>query len=139
MLVRSLRLPLWLALCCLIAPAWGVALAAGIGNHLPGIYQGHAPAADAARREFTLSLKTDGTAVLTTLFIGKGKASEHGRWTLSGRQITLSFDPIGPNGPPRPITFRHHGRKLSPVNWDSNEWGSTGPPVLYRSYAQAAY
>jgi hypothetical protein len=139
MLVRFLRLHFWLALCCLIAPASGLAFGAGSGNDLSGIYQGHAPAADAARREFTLSLKTDGTAVLTTLFIGKGKVLEHGRWTLSGRQITLSFDPIGPNGPPRPITFRHHGRKLSPVTWDAGEWGSTGPPALYRSYAQTGY
>jgi hypothetical protein len=134
MLARCLRL--WLALCCLLAPACGVAVAAVNGDHLPGVYQGHAPAADAARREFTLSLKTDGTAILTTSFIGKGKASEPGRWTLSGRQITLSFDPIGPNGPPRPITFRHHGRTLSPVHWDSSEWGSTGPPILYRSQTQ---
>src|ERR1700722_14791077 len=105
MLVRFLRLHFWLALCCLIAPASGVAFGASSGNDLPGIYQGHAPAAHAARRESKLSLKPDGTAVLTTLIIGKGKALEHGRWTLSGRQITLSFDPIGPNGPPRPSLF----------------------------------
>jgi hypothetical protein len=139
MRVRFLRLHFWLALCCLIAPAAGVAFATNGGNDLPGIYQGHAPAADAARREFTLSLKADGTAVLTTLFIGKGKVSERGRWSLTGRQITLAFDPIGPNGPPRPITFRYRSRKLSPVTWDTGEWGSHGPPVLYRSSAQAGY
>ena len=139
MLDRLLRLRFWLVLCCLTVSVSCQAFATINRNDLPGIYQGHAPAADAARRQFTLNLKTDGTAVLTTLFIGKGRASERGRWSLSGRQITLSFDPIGPNGPPRPITFRYHHRKLSPVTWDTGEWGSAGPPVLSRSYAQAGY
>ncbi len=100
-----------------------------------GTYQGHAPAADAAKRVFTLSLAADGTAILDTLYIGKDSVTQRGRWTRAGRQIVLSFDPIGANRPPQPITFRYRHRQLNPVTWDSNEWGRNGPPVLYRSKA----
>lgn len=99
---------------------------------LSGTYQGHAPAGDVAKRVFTLDLAADGTAVLTTLYIGKGDASEHGRWTQTGSQIVLTFDPIGPNRPPGPIIFRHRNHELSPIHWDSSEWGRGGPPVLHR-------
>jgi NlpE N-terminal domain len=98
-----------------------------------GTYQGHAPAADAARRVFTLNLAPDGTAILTTLYIGKNDATQHGRWTQNGSQILLTFDPMGPNRPPHPITFRHRGHQLSPIHWDPSEWGRAGPPVLHRS------
>jgi hypothetical protein len=98
---------------------------------LSGTYQGHAPPSDTAKRVFTLNLAADGTAVLNTLYIGKDDASEHGRWTQTGSQIVLTFDPIGPNRPPGPITFRHHGHELSPIRWDLSEWGRGGPPVLH--------
>jgi hypothetical protein len=98
-----------------------------------GIYQGHAPAADAARRVFTLNLAADGTAILITLYIGKNDATQHGRWTQNGSQILLTFDAMGSNRPPHPITFRHRGHVLSPIHWDPSEWGRSGPPVLHRS------
>lgn len=98
-----------------------------------GTYQGHAPAADAAKRVFTLKLAADGTAILTTLYIGKSAATQHGRWTQNGSQIFLTFDAMGPNRPPHPITFRHRGHELSPIHWDPSEWGRAGPPVLHRS------
>jgi hypothetical protein len=104
---------------------------------LSGIYEGHAPAADASKRVFTLSLAEDGTAILTTLYIGKNDAAQHGRWTHSGSQIVLTFDPMGPNQPPGPITFRHHDHELHPIRWDPSEWGRHGPPVLYRSRSRA--
>ena len=71
--------------------------------------------------------------MLTTQYIGKDSVTMHGRWTQSGRQIVLTFDSMGPNGPPRPITFRHRGHELSPVHWDPNEWGRAGPPILHRA------
>jgi hypothetical protein len=100
---------------------------------VPGIYQGHAPEADAAKRVFTLKLASDGTALLTTVFIGKGDATERGRWSRSGNQIVITFDAMGPNRPPHPITFHHRGHELSPVHWDPSEWGRHGPPVLHWS------
>ena len=134
-----------LALCWLI-PAVGAesqpqssARTAAVGlvsrqdTDLTGTYQGHAPAADAAKRVFTLNLAADGTAVFDTLYIGKDKVTQHGRWVQSGSQIVLTFDPMGPHQPPRPITFRHRDHELSPVHWDPSEWGRTGPPVLHRA------
>jgi hypothetical protein len=100
-----------------------------------GTYQGYAPAADAARRIFTLSLAADGTAVLDTLYIGKDSVTQHGRWMRDGRQIVLTFDPIGSNSPVRPISFHYRDHQLKPVAWDANEWGRAGPPILYLSKA----
>ena len=100
---------------------------------LAGTYQGHAPAADAARRVFTLNLASDGTAVFDTLYVGKDSVTQHGRWMQSGSQIVLTFDPMGPHQPPRPITFRHRDHELSPIRWDPSEWGRGGPPVLHRA------
>jgi NlpE N-terminal domain len=138
MLVRPL-LPRWiprpvLALCWIIPAAFATLVAGGRETNLSGVYQGHAPTSDAARRVFTLNLASDGTAMLTTQYIGKNNATMHGRWTQSGRQIVLIFDPIGSNGPPRPITFRHRDHELSPVHWDPNEWGRAGPPILHRAH-----
>lgn len=104
---------------------------------LAGTYQGHAPAADAAKRVFTLKLASDGTAILDTVYIGKDSVTQHGRWMQSGSQIVLTFDPMGPNRPPRPITFRRRGHALSPVRWDPSEWGRAGPPVLHRARPKA--
>ena len=123
-----------LALCWLIPAACATLLAGGRETDVSGVYQGRAPASDAARRVYTLNLASDGTAMLTTQYIGKDDVTQHGRWTHNGSQIVLTFDPIGSNGPLRPITFRHRDHELSPVHWDPNEWGRAGPPVLHRSH-----
>ena len=129
LIARSLLALSWIlpALCATLS-------ARGHETDISGVYQGHAPASDAARRVYTLNLVSDGTAMLTTQYIGKDNVTMHGRWTQSGRQIVLTFDSMGPNGPPRPITFRHRGHELSPVHWDPNEWGRTGPPILHRAH-----
>jgi len=132
-ILRLIRLSL-LMLCWIIPAAFAAPLAGGGETNLSGVYQGHAPASDAARRVFTLNLASDGTAMLTTQYIGKENSTMRGRWTQSGRQIVLTFDSIGPNGPPRPITFRHRGHELTPVHWDPNEWGRAGPPTLHRAH-----
>src|SRR5258708_2568152 len=119
---------------CWILPAFATLLARRHETDLSGIYQGHAPASDAARRVFTLNLASDGTAMLTTQYIGKENVTMHGRWTQTGRQVILTFDSMGPNGPPRPITFRHRDHELSPLHWDPNEWGRAGPPILHRAH-----
>jgi hypothetical protein len=142
MLVRSLILCLiprliarsLLALSWILPALCATLLAKGHETDLSGVYQGHAPASDAAKRVYTLNLASDGTAMLTTQYIGKDNVTMHGRWTQSGRQIVLTFDSMGPNGPPRPITFRLRGHELSPVHWDPNEWGRAGPPILHRAH-----
>jgi hypothetical protein len=105
---------------------------------LSGTYQGRAPAADPARRVYTLTLAADGTAILTTLYIGRNDTMQHGHWTRKDRtrrdrQVVLTFDDMGTNPAFRPIVFRHRGHQLTPIAWDASEWGRAGPPVLYRS------
>jgi hypothetical protein len=137
MLVRPLCARFCLVLGLSTAAVCGWVPAQAAETPLSGTYQGHAPAADAAQRVFTLNLDTDGSAVLTTQYIGKSKASESGRWVENGSEVILSFDAIGSGRPPRPITFRYHGHKLSPLHWDSSEWGGVGPPVLSRAHTRA--
>jgi hypothetical protein len=133
-LIARLVRPSLLALCWIIPAGFATPLLGGGETELSGVYQGHAPASDAAKRVFTLNLASDGTAAFTTQYIGKDNSTMHGRWTQSGRQVVLTFDSMGPNGPPRPITFRHRGHELTPVHWDPNEWGRAGPPVLHRAH-----
>jgi hypothetical protein len=147
---RLLRVPtrlpgFWLALCWLIPAVCAGVQAQSSAQTAPvdfawrqpvdptGTYQGHAPAADAARRVFTLNLASDGTAIFDTLYIGQDSVTQHGRWMQNGSQIVLTFDPMGPHQPPRPITFRHRDHELSPIRWDPSEWGRAGPPVLHRA------
>ena len=96
---------------------------------IAGTYRGRAPSKDAARRVYTLNLAADGTALLTTLYIGKDDTAQRGNWTQNGNQIVLTF--AGTNQPPRPITFRHRNHELKPLRWDASEWGRSGPPVLH--------
>ena len=132
---------------CLLV-SWGLLLPGGArasvetvvsARHQPadlsGTYQGQAPRSDAARRVFTLDLAVDGTATFTTVYIGKDKATEQGRWRQTGNQVELTFDAMGANQPPRPIIFRHRDHQLSPIHWDASEWGRAGPPTLHWSRA----
>ena len=134
MLVRPLIARSFLALFWILPALCSPLSARGHESDISGVYQGHAPASDAARRVYTLNLASDGTAMLTTQYIGKENVTMHGRWTQNGRQIVLTFDSMGPNGPPHPLTFRHRGHELSPVHWDPNEWGRAGPPILHRAH-----
>ena len=135
LIARIIPRALLLALCWILAAAFPTLSVWGHERDFSGVYQGHAPASDAAMRVYTLNLASDGSAMLNTQYIGKDNVTMHGRWTQSGRQIVLIFDSTGPNGPPRPITFRHRGHELSPVHWDPNEWGRAGPPILHRAHS----
>ncbi len=112
---------------------FSVASASMWGADFSGTYEGNSPAADAPRRVFTLQLAHDGTAIFDTLYLGKEKATQRGRWTQDGTAVTLTFDATGPGSAPRPITFRHRDHLLSPIHWDPSEWGRKGPPVFHRS------
>jgi hypothetical protein len=100
---------------------------------LSGTYQGHAPAADPAKRVYTLTLAADGTAILATLYIGRDDSVQHGHWVRKDGQVVLTFDDMGANPAFRPIVFRHRGHQLTPIAWDASEWGRAGPPVLHRA------
>jgi hypothetical protein len=133
--MRAAASPPWylIAVCWFITAACVPVAAEERVVDLSGTYQGHAPAADPAKRVYTLTLAADGTAILTTLYIGRDDSMQHGHWTQTGRQVVLSFDEMGANPGFRPIVFRHHGHHLTPIAWDASEWGRAGPPILYRA------
>ena len=93
-----------LALCWLILAAHAAMLAEGAEVDLSGTYQGHAPAADAAKRVFTLSLSADGTAIFTTQYIGKSDVIEHGRWSQE-RKPNRSYSRRDGAKPPSPAHY----------------------------------
>jgi hypothetical protein len=122
-----------IAVCWLIAAVCVPMAAEERVVDLSGTYQGRAPAADPAKRLYTLTLAADGTATLTTLYIGRDDTKQRGHWTQKGRQVVLSFDEMGANPAFRPIVFRRRGHQLTPIAWDASEWGRAGPPVLHRT------
>ena len=102
---------------------------------LAGTYEGRAPPGDEAGRLFTLNLSPDGTAIWKTLYLGKNSTAQFGHWHQNGSELVLTFDALGANPPPSPITFRYHHQVLQPIHWDQSEWGRIGPPVLRRTRA----
>jgi hypothetical protein len=98
-----------------------------------GAYVATAPASDAAHRSFLLRLSSNGEASLKTIYGGNDQSSiARGHWAQSSDRLTLSFDPLGNNPPARPIIFRQEHDTLIPKSWDTNEWGSKGPPNFHR-------
>src|SRR5258708_12130227 len=100
MLVRPLIPRFWLALCWVLPALCTTLLASGHETDLSGVYQGHAPASDAARRVYTLNLAADGTAMLTTQYIAKDSVTMHAPWTQLGRPNGLPFNSPAPTRPP---------------------------------------
>lgn len=126
---------------CLAGGQNELRLASLVGSSLPnlvGDYQGHAPAADAARRTFSLRLAADGTATLTTVYVGKGTVIQHARWKQEGKQLVLTFNAVGSNQPSAPIVFIYRRHTLRPLQWNASEWGRAGPPVLTRRRSSLA-
>lgn len=99
-----------------------------------GTYLGHARADDPGKRLFTLILNANGTATWCTLYLGKDRTVQAVHWQLTGPELTLNFDPLGPHPPPRAIVFHYHHRELRPIHWDPSEWGREGPPTLHRTH-----
>ena len=87
------------------------------------------PAADAAGRTISLSLKPDGTAELTTTYLGKGTISEKGAWKDNGDgtiTVTLTEKDGKKNAKPVVMKFQKDGASLKLVDYDKNVWGSEG-------------
>lgn len=99
-------------------------------SKLVGTYSGILPAADAIGRVVTLDLAVDGTASMTTHFIGKGAPIlENGTWVASGDNARATFTQI--NGQPQDnrITWKLQGDNLVPVEHDQAQYGASGLPL----------
>lgn len=102
-------------------------------NSAVGRWTGSLPAADAAGRRFTLVLLPKTAAELTTVYDGKGTVTEKGVWFADGRAITVNLterdgEPINSF-----LAYDLQGERLVPTpGWDTNLWGTSGPPQLVR-------
>jgi hypothetical protein len=98
-----------------------------------GRWLGELPAADAARRTFTLVLDEDYSATLFTEYAGKGVITEKGTWSADGPAVTILL--LDHDGKPINtfLAYDLNGRTLVPAaGWDSTLWGSNGPPPLQK-------
>lgn len=98
-----------------------------------GVYHARLPAADASGRIVTLWLERTGTAVLETVYVGKGQAPvEHGRWAVRGDEVTVELL----DGDDRPtgetLVFTKVEQRLVPKTWDRARYGDTGLPLTRR-------
>ena len=87
------------------------------------------PAADAPGRTITLNLKPDGSAELTTTYLGKGTFVEKGTWKDNGDgtlTVTLTERDGQKNSKPVVMKFQKDGASLKLVDYDKSVWGSEG-------------
>lgn len=99
-------------------------------SKLVGSYSGILPAADAAGRVVTLDLAIDGTATMTTQFIGKGDPIvEVGTWVGEGDTAQVTFTQN--NGQPEDnrITWTLQATKLVTSAYDQALYGTAGLPL----------
>lgn len=95
-----------------------------------GTYNGVLPAADAIGRVVTLVLDPNGSATLTTVFIGKDQPIvETGTWSAEGKIIRGNFTQS--NGAPAAssITWEVHDLQLIATEFDQSEYGQSGPSM----------
>jgi hypothetical protein len=97
---------------------------------LKNFYMGSGGYSAQVHRVVLLELAKDGTAVLQQNWHEKQPETWHVHWTLSGKTLTLTFDPVEGKVTPTPATFNLKNNTLVPVKWDSQYLGLLGPPTL---------
>lgn len=99
-------------------------------SRLVGTFSGILPAADAIGRVVTLDLALDGTAIMTTQFIGKGNpVVESGTWVGDGDKAVVTFTQIDGQPQDNRITWTLQGSTLVTTEYDQAQYGSTGLPL----------
>lgn len=99
-------------------------------SKLVGAYSGILPAADAPGRVVTLDLALDGTATMTTQFIGKGTPNiESGTWVGTGDTAAVTFTQIDGQSEDNRITWKLEGNALGTTEYDRGQYGSAGLPL----------
>lgn len=92
-----------------------------IASALAGTYiSGRLPAADAPYREYSLVLRENGQAALTTEYPERDPIVTTGTWQVRDGTLTLRRKTGGP------LSFAVNGQTLRLVDFDQNEWGSAG-------------
>jgi hypothetical protein len=98
-----------------------------------GVYHARLPAADSSGRIVTLWLERAGTAVLETVYVGKGQAPvEHGRWSVVDDQVTVVLLDVDDRPTGETLVFTKVEEHLVPKAWDHERYGATGLPLTRR-------
>jgi hypothetical protein len=99
-----------------------------------GTYAGGLPAADAEARLITLVLLADGTATLSTEYVGKGTFLQTGTWQQAGTNVSTTFTTQDGNTLANPETFEWElvDGNLANRGWDRTAYGDDGFGVLLR-------
>ncbi len=100
---------------------------------LLGRWTGSLPAADAAGRRFTLVLMPRAGVELMTEYDGKGSVTEKGAWFADGSALTINLTRRDGQPINSFLAYDVRGDRLVPTpGWDTNLWGTVGPPELVR-------
>jgi NlpE N-terminal domain len=98
-----------------------------------GVYHARLPAADSSGRIVTLWLERAGTAVLETVYVGKGQAPvEHGRWSVRDDQVTVVLLDQDDRPTGETLVFTKVEERLVPKDWNHERYGDTGLPLTRR-------
>lgn len=99
-------------------------------SKLVGTYSGVLPAADSAARIVTLDLALDGTATMTTQFIGKSTPSiESGTWVGTNDTADATFTQIDGQPEDNRISWKLQGNGLVTTAYDKAQYGTAGLPL----------
>jgi hypothetical protein len=114
-------------------PASGAAPAES-GTQAAGTYTAALLAADAEARKITVALAPDGTAALSTEFVGKGTFVEKGTWTQDGLTVNVVFtEQDGQTlAAPETFVFELQGGNLANTAWDQAAYGEGGLGTLLK-------
>lgn len=98
-----------------------------------GVYNARLPSADSSGRIVTLWLERAGTAVLETVYVGKGQAPvEHGHWSVRDDEVTVVLLDHDDRPTGETFVFTRVENRLVPKTWDRGRYGDTGLPLTRR-------
>jgi hypothetical protein len=81
-------------------------------------------------RVVLIQFAEDGTALVQQNWTGKAPQTWHARWTVSGKLVTVTFDPVKDAPTPTALALNMKNGSLVPATWDSTALGVLGPPTL---------
>lgn len=98
-----------------------------VSNEVNGVYLARSlPAADASARNITLILSQDGSAVMTTEYVGKGTIVQNGVWKQNGSNANIVWTEQDGKPINTQMNFELRGNDMVYVGPDANAFGSEG-------------
>src|SRR5262245_18838134 len=106
-----------------LALAWACA-----ALDIAGVYEANLPAASGGgERNVSVTLETDGTAVVSSAFPGRpSRFLVEGKWRLEKHRVIVDL------GKGQSMVFDYADDSLIARHWDRSVWGEEGPGTLRR-------